>query len=182
MHGILLQPGERVVRVFRQTRLELVEPFVITALLLGIPWWYVTRFGLLEFRPWVALWSIVPVVYCLRVCILWSLQRYIITNKRLVKSHYNSLFKKVVVETPLERILNVSFKTTGIISVLGRFGDVEVQVVGLIDPVVLKSIIQPERIKEYLWRAHSESVKNKEFDPVHIQEEIGYTKHNQKVM
>ncbi len=182
MRGFILQSGEKVIRVFHQTKWVLLKPFFISTVLLLAPWWYIVRFSLPNFRSFVIVWSIVPIAYFLRSHKLWTLKKYIITSKRLIKMHHEALFKKVVVETPLERILNVSFKTTGILSVLGNFGDVEVQVVGLIEPMVLKNITHPAKIKEYLWRAHEEAAKREDFSATHLQEKIGYTKYNQRVM
>lgn len=182
MHGYLLNPDERVVRVFLQSKLVLIKPFLIAGLAFGIPWWYLLHYDLTSVRSAILVWSVVCLLYFVREYRLWTLQKYVITSKRLIKLQHEALFKKVVVETPLERILNVSFKTTGLFSVIGRYGDVEVQVVGLIDPIVLKNITRPASIKEYLWHAHEQAAKDTKFDAVHLQEKIGYTKENQKIL
>jgi hypothetical protein len=56
------------------------------------------------------------------------------------------------VETPLERILNVSYQIKGFWPSLFRFGVVEVQAAGLADPLSLKNISQPEKVKDFLWK------------------------------
>lgn len=99
---------------------------------------------------------------------------------------HEGLFKKLVIETPLDRILNVSYKTTGFFSSIFSFGDVEVQVVGLIEPIVLKQVRYPAKLKDRLWKAHEDSLKGPHrFDAEsipEIQQQIGYTKKNQKVV
>src|SRR3546814_4664852 len=66
-------------------------------------------------------------------------------SKRLVHILHTGLFKKTVVETPLDRILNVSFRTTGILSTLFNYGDVLVEVVGLDHSLILKAIPGPSK-------------------------------------
>ena len=71
--------------------------------------------------------------------ILWYLNVYIVTTARFIEIQREDLFQKEVLETPLERILNVSFRTTGLFSVVFGYGDVLVQVVGLGEPMTWKT-------------------------------------------
>src|SRR5258708_32662109 len=64
------------------------------------------------------------------------------------------MFKKYVGETALDRVLNVSFSTTGFISTLFHYGDVHVQVVGIEHPLVLKSVPNPGDVKDFIWKLH----------------------------
>ena len=178
-----LQPGERIIRTFWQSDIVLLKPASIVVVIIVAVWYYILSYHLPEYSLVAILASLFSLSYFTHQYRLWSLQEYIISNRRLIKQFHQSIFKKTVVETPLDRILNVSFKTTGIFSVLFGFGDVEVQVVGLIEPIILKNIRYPERIKEYLWRAHEEAVKQQgQGDIIHLQERNGYTKQNQRVM
>lgn len=182
MQGFILDPGEQIIRVFRQSRMVLLKPFIVGLLALGIPWYCIQFYGLQGITAGASIWTVVCVLYIIRAYELWMLQRYVLTSRRLIKMHHEAIFKKVVVETPLDRILNVSFKTTGLLSVLGRYGDVEVQVVGLMEPIILQNITAPARIKEYLWHAHTQATERSHFDAAGLQERIGYTKPNQKVL
>jgi hypothetical protein len=60
------------------------------------------------------------------------------------------------VETPLERILNVSFQIKGFWQSLFRFGTVEVQAAGLTNPLTLKNVSQPDKVKDFLWKVHNQ--------------------------
>jgi len=85
-------------------------------------------------------------------------------------------------------VLNVSYKTEGIVSRIVGYGDVVVQVVGLIEPIVLKNIATPMPIKDYLWEMHKRLAQDKskghgtavfgETDETEVQEQVGYTKNN----
>lgn len=182
MKTIILNGDERIIRVFHQTKWVLAKPLLLCLVAIVGPWWYVSKLNIPRAGTLLVIWTILILLYFLREYKLWSFQKYIITSRRLIKHHHDALFKKIVVETPLDRILNVSFKTTGLFSVICRFGDVEVQVVGLIEPIILKRITRPANIKEYLWRAHAEAGKQSGFDAPHLQERIGYTKHNQRIL
>ncbi len=112
--------------------------------------------------------------------------RYVVTSHRLIKISRHGWFKLLVVETTLDRILNVSYKTTGMLSSLFQYGHVEVQAVGLMEPIILDYIAEPAQIKDYLWDAHQDFIEkhggsNLE-DISRLQEHIGYTKKNQKIL
>jgi hypothetical protein len=107
------------------------------------------------------------------------LNSYLITSQRLVVVIYRHLFSKQVIETPIERILNISFKRHGFWASMLNFGEVVVQVVGLIEPIVLKKVRHPELIKDYLWQIHIALVPkpDKAFNPDEIekiQQRLGY--------
>lgn len=91
---------------------------------------------------------------------LWRREKYIVTTRRLVKTVHESVFRQVVTETTLDRILNISFRTTGPWSMLARFGDIDVQVVGRMEPIVVKSVRTPAQTKEFLWRLHERATAN----------------------
>jgi hypothetical protein len=154
---------------------------------LYIPWYFALKYELfVRYRSLLLLWTLIVFIYALREYILWTRRKYIITTNRLIRISHEGLFKKLVMETPLERILNVSYKTTGLWSSLMKYGDVEVQVVGLMEPIILDNIKRPQSVKDYLWHLHQSKTKNKnEYTNeqiAHIQERAGYTKPNQKVL
>ncbi|MEZ4180450.1 MAG: PH domain-containing protein [Candidatus Doudnabacteria bacterium] len=139
-----------------------------------------------QFSALIALVFLAGLGYFAKKLIIWYETKYIITNKRLILHSHSGFFKRVVIDTPIERILNVSYKTTGAVSSILNFGDVEVQVVGLMEPVILKHIKNPDAIKDYLWMLHKRVVTNQgQYDSEHVpeyQERIGYTKKNQKLL
>ena len=184
---VVLHPEEEVLASYHQTFFVLHKPITLTLAAIIIPIIPLVRYGLFnQYRGLVVLWSIVFIGYFLKEFLIWHLNTYVITSQRLMKISHEGLFKRLVMETPLDRILNVSYKTTGIASSLIGYGDVEVQVVGLVEPINLKSINEPSEIKDYLWKAHIDSAKNSsqftEQKISHIQEQQGYTKHNQRIL
>ncbi len=187
MHKFAQLEDEHLKNVYRQSKLFLFKGFVIPFASLFVPTYFLWKYELLsQFRTIVLLAAIVIGVWFLRNSIIWFRNCYVLTNQRLIVFSHDGLFKRTVIETPLERVLNVSYKTTGVMSAIFGYGDVEVQVVGLVEPIILKHISNPAGIKDYLWEMHKRVVtKPIAFDAenlAHVQEQIGYTKKNQKVL
>lgn len=184
---IILLDSEQIRDIFRQSMVVFGRPLLISLIAIIFPWYFGVKYGLAEnYSQGLWVWTIVVVIYFFRQVLVWRLNEYIVTNKRLFKIAHEGLFKRTVIETPLERILNVSYKTTGLLSVIFGFGDVEVQVVGLVEPIILRHISRPAKIKDYLWQLHGRVATNQgkfeASDISHAQERMGYTKPGQKIL
>lgn len=182
MRSLILQPHEDIVVVFRQTPIVLwwQTAFFIVAIL--APVWYVTHYDLFVHatKP-LLLWVVVVALWWLRHIYLWSVERYIVTTKRFVKVAHEGVFKHVVIETALDRILNISFRTTGIVSLVGQFGNIELQVVGLLNPIIVENISKPTAVKEFLWQLHEKAVAARGAAQHGPQYSVDYTKPNQRM-
>lgn len=184
---IALKELEHIRQVYRQSPFVLVHPLGIAALLVILPTYAIFRFGAGVGGLKSALLILVAAVliYSIRLIIIWHLNTYIITNQRIIHYAQKGLFDQTVTETPHERVLNVSYTSQGLVSRVVGFGDVVVQVVGLMEPIVLKNIADPMPIKDYLWEMHKRIAQDKsgavyaESDATHLQEQVGYTKNNQ---
>jgi hypothetical protein len=182
---IALKDNERIRQIYRQSPFVLIHPVGLSLILLMLVGYLMFRFsptGILQSLFLAVAFFIL--VHALRAYIIWRLNQYIVTNQRLLQYSQKGLFDQTVVETPHERILNVSYKTEGVVSRVIGYGDVVVQVVGLIEPIILKNIDTPLQIKDYLWEMHKRIAKDKgnsvygETDATHVQEQVGYTKNN----
>lgn len=187
MHKFALLEGEQIRNTYRQSRLFLFRSILLPIAIIVLPSYFLWKYELInQFRTIIFFSSVVVLLWIFREAIIWSRNRYVLTNHRLILFAHDGLFKHTVVETPLERVLNVSYKTTGVYSAIFRYGDVEVQVVGLVEPIILKHIPDPAAIKDYLWEMHKRVVKRPiafNADNIdHYQEEVGYTKRNQKIL
>ena len=183
---IALKDNERIRQVYRQSPFMLIHSLGLSAVGIILIGYLLIKFspaGLLRTALLAAI--AVVILHFLRSLIIWRLNTYVITNQRLINYAQKGLFDQTVIETPHERILNVSYKTEGIVSRVIGYGDVVVQVVGLIEPIVLKNIDTPMEIKDYLWELHKRIVRDKgntvygEADATTLQERVGYTKNNQ---
>lgn len=178
--SVQLHELEHVRDVYRQSRWVLVEPIALSILGIIAPWYFVWSQGMLaSLQGLLIFWSTALSLYILRKLIIWQGNRYIVTNQRLIKIAKHGLLDKSVIETPLDRILNVSYH----IKLPFPYGDVDVQVVGLVDPIVLKKVPQPGAIQDYILQLHARTASDRKFDPAdieHVQERVGYTKKRQK--
>ncbi|HEX3095750.1 MAG TPA: PH domain-containing protein [Patescibacteria group bacterium] len=183
--NIALKDHERIRQIYRQNPFVLIHPVGLSVISIAIITYMMFRFQLTGlFRTVVVAAILLIVLHAIRILILWRMNQYVITNQRILHYLQKGLFDQTVTETPHERILNVSYKNEGLISTMVGFGDVVVQVVGLMDPIVLKNISQPMEIKDYLWEMHKRIAKDMgnavygDTDATHVQESVGYTKNN----
>jgi hypothetical protein len=186
-HKFALLEDEKLRNIYRQSNLFIIKYVIYAGIIILLPTYLLWRYGLLSsYKGVIYILLIAAGLWLLREALIWYRNNYVITNQRLLLFEHDGLFKHTVIETPLERILNVSYKTTGVMSALWGYGDVEVQVVGLVEPVILKHIPDPEYIKDYLWQMHkrvtTKPITFQAQDIAHSQEQIGYTKHKQKIL
>ena len=93
MRSIILQPGEEVVTVFRQSPAVLALPASIALLLVLAPVWYTTKYALFgSLKFWLSLWMVLVLLWFSEKFILWRREKYIVTPARFVNtSHENVL-------------------------------------------------------------------------------------------
>lgn len=159
MRSIILQPGEEIVTVFRQSPAILLFPTLVAAVVLILPFWYASTYALVgRLGIWLFIWTMIVSIWFIEKLVLWRREKYIVTTARFVKTSHQSVFKQEVTETALDRILNVSFRTTGPWSMIAGFGNIDLQVVGRMEPIIVKSVYRPGEVKEFLWRLHEQSL------------------------
>ncbi len=152
-----LLENEKVINIYRQTEAVLFKPVLIIFVLIFSPWYFLIKYELVSGHERLLLfWTFLVFLYGVRTYLIWLLNAYIVTDMRLINVSHKSLLNKKVVETPLERILNVSFQIKGFWQSLFRFGTVEVQAAGLVDPLALKNVSQPDKLKDFLWKIHNQ--------------------------
>jgi len=156
-----LLENEKVINIYRQTEAVLFKPVLIIFALIYFPWYFLIKYELASsYERLLLFWTFLVFLYGLNAYLIWLINAYIVTDKRLINVSYKNLLNKKVVETPLERILNVSFQIKGFWQSLFRFGTVEVQAAGLVDPLTLKNVSQPDKLKDFLWKIHNQYYGN----------------------
>ncbi|MBP9686679.1 MAG: PH domain-containing protein [Candidatus Doudnabacteria bacterium] len=159
MHNLILQPGEEIILRFRRSSAVLVPAALLTLALFAVPVWYGLRYSVMDtIIRLYPVWGFVVGVWFLHRYFLWFREVYTVSTHRFVKVSHESIFQRVITETALDRILNVSLRTTGPWSMFAGFGDIELQVVGRVDPLVIRSVARPAEVKEFLWRLHEQSL------------------------
>jgi len=152
-----LLENEKVLNIYRQSESVLFKPVIIVFVLIYFPWFFLLKYDLAGRYPrLLVFWSILVLIYAVNKYVLWLLNVYLVTNKRIVFVGYKNLLNKKVLESPLERILNVSFFQQGFWQSIFSHGNVEVQVAGLGEPIVFKNVSQPSTVKDFLWKVHGQ--------------------------
>src|SRR3989338_6756873 len=150
-----LQPGEKLLKIERQAEIVLAKPVLIVFILIYVPWAFLIKYELhTRFSRFLILWTALVTLYAIYKYVLWLANVYLITDKRLIAVIYKSLINKIVLETPIDRIHNISAQTRGLAHSLLKIGDVTVQVASLTQPMILKNLKKPEDIKDFLWKTH----------------------------
>ncbi|MCL5666687.1 MAG: hypothetical protein M1383_02855 [Patescibacteria group bacterium] len=146
-----LQENEKLLQMHRQTEWVLVKPVLIIFVLLYLPWYLLAKNEIFyEFDRYFFAWVILVLFYGINRYLLWLLNLVLITNKRVVKVKYLSLFKKEITDALMGQIANTSFATTGFFSSLFHFGKLEIKAMGLNEPLVLQNVREPAKIKSFI--------------------------------
>ena len=155
-----LHEDEELLEIYRKHEMTLIPKIFQIFILVFIPWYlglkYKYIFSTATHAKIFIGWFILVGIYAVHVFLVWTMNVYIVTSKRLIHISHSNLFNKTVNETPLDRILNIGFKTRGFFSTLFHYGDVLVQVVGLDQPLILEKIPNPENVKDFIWKMHGE--------------------------
>ncbi len=136
--------------------LDKVFKVLVVLIFIYAPWAFFIKYELhTRFQRILLIWTAFIIFYAVYQYLLWLINVYIITDKRLIAVNYQSLIHKIVLETPIDRIHNISAETKGLTRSLLKIGDVIVQVASLTQPMVLHNLKHPEEIKDFLWKTHN---------------------------
>lgn len=153
-----IHEDENLLQIYRKHEMTLVPKILQVFVLIFVPWYFGLKYDWVFASPThtkiFGAWTLLVAAYAFHVFLIWAINVYMVTTKRLLHIQHTGLFKKYVTETPLDRILNVGFSTTGVFSTLFHYGDVFVQVVGIEHPLVLKSVPNPSDVKDFIWKLH----------------------------
>ena len=150
-----LHPGESLVRIYRRSEWVLAKTVLLVFAAIYLPWTFLIKYDLLvQARRILLLWTFLVLLYALNKYLLWLINSYILTNRRLVVVQYRSLVHKIVSETPLEKILNISYETPGVFAIFLNFGNIKIQLAGTPEPLLLKHLSHPEKTKTAIWDCH----------------------------
>jgi hypothetical protein len=151
---IKLHPNESLRSITRQSKWVLTTPtlaLIASILFAAVSSWTFTFFGI----PIQFFIIAIAASWFLRELSIYNLNVFLITSERLIVVFHEGFLKKEVYETPHERILNISYNITGPTQSLGGYGNVDVHIIGLAQPLVLKNVAKPAQLKDDLWRIHT---------------------------
>jgi|SRR6185437_7276347 len=152
-----LQPNEKVLNIYRQSESVLFKPVVVIFILIFVPWYFLLKYDLAAtYSHLLVFWTLAVFIYGLFKYLIWLLNVYIVTDKRIAAVNYQNIFNKKVSEIPIRSLLNAGFEVKGFWHSLMGVGNVEIQAHGLPQPLVFKNVSQPAAIKDFLWSLHGQ--------------------------
>jgi uncharacterized membrane protein YdbT with pleckstrin-like domain len=84
---------------------------------------------------------------------MFTLDIWIVTNKRIIDSTQQGFFNRTVSELYLSKVQDMSVHTDGLIETLLRFGNIEVQTAGTENKFKFSAIPHPEKVKDTIMEA-----------------------------
>lgn len=153
------EPEEEVVLFLRQHLVVLLGPALLVLFLALSPVLFfplLFQFLTLPFDVPVnyvvvgtAFWYVVTFGFALMSFLRWFFNIYIVTDKRIVDIDFIHLLYKEFAEARLDRVQDISYKSSGIFSVFFNFGDAYVQTAGGDLPnIEFLAVPQPAKVVE----------------------------------
>jgi uncharacterized membrane protein YdbT with pleckstrin-like domain len=104
-----------------------------------------------------ALWYLF--IWC-RLFVSWTdfyLDKWVITNKRIVASEQVGLFNRQTSSIRLDKIQDVTADVKGLIATLLDYGDIQVQSAGVTKEFIMKTAPSPKELKDYIFDLHDKA-------------------------
>jgi uncharacterized membrane protein YdbT with pleckstrin-like domain len=86
---------------------------------------------------------------------MYTLDTWIVTDRRIIDSTQNGFFNRTVSELHLTRIQDISVQTKGVIQTFLKFGDLQVQTAGTEDRFKFSQIPDPGKVKDEIMKLAS---------------------------
>ena len=86
---------------------------------------------------------------------MYLLDVWIVTDRRIIDSQQKGFFSRVVSETKINKVQDVSTEVHGLIPTFLNFGNVEVQTAGTEEKFVFRQVPAPEEVRKAVMQASS---------------------------
>ncbi len=152
--------GEKVVLLVRRHPFFIIMRVILFIILIVIPEAvYQTVSPLLYTNGLTGLFFFVYSLWCLFIWsgIFYSLTMYtldvwIVTDRRIIDSKQHGFFNRTVSELHLNRVQDVSVETKGLIQTFFKFGNVQIQTAGADEKFKFMQVPNPGKVKDEIMR------------------------------
>lgn len=162
---------EKVVLFLRQHLIVLLGPFLLVIVLALAPVVFFPLLFTYLTLPFdvpinyivvgTAFWYVVTFGYALMSFLRWFFNIYIVTDKRIVDIDFIHLLYKEFSEARLDKIQDITYKSSGIFSVFFDYGDAYVQTAGGDMPnIEFMSVPKPAKVVETISELLEEDKKS----------------------
>jgi len=101
----------------------------------------------------VFVWIITSILYAVHEIIIWYLDCYIITNKRIIDIDQKNIFRRIVAEVGIENIQEVVYLTNGPLETILGYGTVNVKTSSNGSMIGMEQIPNPVEVKDIIVNA-----------------------------
>ena len=154
-----LDNGERFIIIIRKHLITLALPIskiIISITVIALIYEKLAEF---ELGSKIALtWIIASILYGVYEIIVWYLDCYIITDKKIIDIDQKGIFKRIVAEVDIENIQEVVYEVSGPLETLFNYGTVKVKMAGG-GMIGMEQISNPAGIKDLIARMQRNKLK-----------------------
>lgn len=157
---VSLKENEEIFKTIRRHWLTYLFSIFITFILICLPFLFIVplfqwgKWGILLFF----LIILVAIVFGLRTFVLWYYNIFVITNKRVIDIDQKSFFSRVVWDSSLDRIQDVTYSKKGLIQTLFNYGNIQIIPTGSTTKVEIINIHNPQKVQEMIHSFQDEVI------------------------
>ncbi|HEX9664289.1 MAG TPA: PH domain-containing protein [Patescibacteria group bacterium] len=156
---ISLNEDEEVYKVIRRYWLNYFFAIFVTFILITLP--FILIVPLFQRGRWgMGLFFIILIfglLSGLRTFISWYYNVFIVTSQRVIDIDQRGFFNKVVWDTELDRIHDITYSKKGIWQTIFNYGNVQILTSGSLAKIEIINIKQPQKIKEAIKSIREEA-------------------------
>lgn len=149
-----LNEGEKLVALIRKHWITLTLPLAKTIVAVAVIAILSKKLFEFEYGKEIAfIWIIASILYAVHEIIIWYLDCYIITDKRIIDIDQKSIFRRIVAEVGIENIQEVVYLTNGPLETILGYGAVNVKTSSSGSMIGMEQIPNPIKVKDMIMNA-----------------------------
>lgn len=98
------------------------------------------------------IWIIASILYGVYEIIIWYLDCFIITNKRIIDINQKGLFKRVVAEADINNIQEAIYEISGPLEAIFNFGTIKIKTAGTGSIIAMEQIPNPADLRNFILK------------------------------
>lgn len=146
-----LESGEKLIAIIRKHWVVLMLPMAKVIISLAVI--ILLRDKIVEFqygKEAVLVWIISSILYGVHQTIVWYMDCFIITDRRIIDIDQKSFFKRVVAEVGIDNIQEAIYEINGPLEAILNFGTVKIKTASSGSMIGMEQIPNPARVKNLI--------------------------------
>ncbi|MFA6410575.1 MAG: PH domain-containing protein [Candidatus Buchananbacteria bacterium] len=150
--NLALQPGEKIVKIVRQTNLKLYRQLILPIVVIALAFFFLYPLFFWG-KKGIAIFVLaltIGLILGLRNFLIWYLKIFIITNFRIIDIDKQNLLKKTVSEVGLDKITDIFYQAKGVSQTLTRQGNLEIILPDKKTKLEFRNVAFPEQLQSLI--------------------------------